>query len=256
MSYLIYIAAAVVIGLLIGFVALSIGWLKKTVLRNIRSKTMGLLSVYDELLEQKSLEIQEAEAEKRRLEAAAMVPEETPIPEDEAPVAAYIPGDMGLGADYRDGNLGGVYRKIRQNFSYRVDELVPELTRKAVQGPGPAERLLQELSWDTVYRLSTLPAEEQIVVLRESLAPEAQQLVEDYNDSAQHFSALEFYDYLRSRAEAEPKPVRLRVSPERWERDEDYPGLEILADEQICEGFQVEAEHQLYDYCIKARELR
>ena len=54
MIYAIYIAAAAVVGVLIGFVVLSVTWLKKTVAKNIRSKTTELISVYDDLLEEKS----------------------------------------------------------------------------------------------------------------------------------------------------------------------------------------------------------
>ena len=32
-------------------------------------------------------------------------------------------------------------------------------------------------------------------------------------------------------------------------------GVEIIPDEGICEGFQLEEKNLLYDYCIKAREL-
>ena len=32
--------------------------------------------------------------------------------------------------------------------------------------------------------------------------------------------------------------------------------VEIIPDEEICEGFQMEADRVLYDYCIKAKELR
>lgn len=46
MIYAIYIAAAAVVGVLIGFVVLSVTWLKRTVAKNIRSKTTELISVY------------------------------------------------------------------------------------------------------------------------------------------------------------------------------------------------------------------
>ena len=63
MVYIIYIAAAVAVGLLIGFVTLSIMWLRKSVSENIRSKTVGLLSIYDDLLEEKSRELTAVESE-------------------------------------------------------------------------------------------------------------------------------------------------------------------------------------------------
>ena len=64
MVYVIYIAAAVAVGLLIGFVTLSILWLRRNVSENIRSKTVGLLSVYDEEEKQQLLDAEPPE--KRR----------------------------------------------------------------------------------------------------------------------------------------------------------------------------------------------
>ena len=180
MVYAIYIAAAAAVGLLIGFVVLSIGWLRKTVSRNIRSKTLGLLSVYDELLEKKS----------RDLAARAAVSEETPgrtdSPVGQGPVtAAQLSAPPSLraselldmaersgGAVYRDREIGGLYLKIRENFSFRLDELLTVLDCSPREWGGPASRLLEQLDYDTVYRLSTISAEEQIQVLKEALPAE------------------------------------------------------------------------------------
>ena len=63
MVYAVYILAAAGVGLLIGFVVLSIALLRKTVSSNIRSKTISLMSVYDELLEQKSRELAQMTAD-------------------------------------------------------------------------------------------------------------------------------------------------------------------------------------------------
>lgn len=36
----------------------------------------------------------------------------------------------------------------------------------------------------------------------------------------------------------------------------EYPdGVEVIVDPDICEGFQIEFNNTLYDYCIKGREL-
>ncbi len=260
MVYAIYIAAAAVIGLLIGFVALSILWLQKTVLHNIRSKTIGLLSVYDELLEEKSRQLLEMEAlelaqQKKAEESQPKIV--VPAAKEGAAVNSTAMLDMaekaGL-ADYRDGKVSELYRLIRKSFSFRVEDLAEELKDPANMRKGPAGRLLEELEWETVYSLSTLPSEEQISVLREVLDVESLELLETYRSGRGRFSVLEFYDALGALADREPKPVKLWVSPEYGELA--LEGVDVIPDREICEGFQVEAEHLLYDYCIKARELR
>ena len=265
MVYMIYIAAAVAVGLLIGFVTLSILWLRRNVSENIRSKTVGLLSVYDELLEQKSRELAAVEAEIEKAGDAQAEKDAAPSPvqpESVEPTAQPLQASEMLnmaersgGAAYRDDAVGGLYRKIRRNFSFQVEELLPSFGTVPVSG-GPAGQLLSQLEFDTVFWLSTLPESDQQAVLRECLPQEGIALLDTYLGSRPAFSALAFYDHLKSLAAAEPKPARLRVPADMTADEVDCGGVRIVPDSEICEGFQLEDGNFLYDYCIKARELR
>ena len=264
MVYMIYIAAAVAVGLLIGFVTLSIIWLRKTVSGNIRSKTVGLLSVYDDLLEEKSREL--AAVEKRIRQSEDSQAKETV--EKEPPQAAPQPSTVPMkasemldmaertgGAAYRDDAVGGLYQKIRSSFSFQLGEILPDLSGTPVSG-GPAGRLLSELEFDTVFRLSTMPEEDQRSILRETLPEEDLPILNAYLESHPTFHMLDFYDNLRSLTDTEPKPVRIRVPAGMVADEVEQGGVQIIPDGDICEGFQLEDDNFLYDYCIKARELR
>lgn len=151
MVYIIYIAAAVAVGLLIGFVTLSIMWLRKSVSENIRSKTVGLLSIYDDLLEEKSRELTAVESEIKKdgdtqteadgapslVRTEASQPVTAPLRASELLNMAERTG----GATYRDDTVGDLYRKVRGNFSFHVGELLPAFGTAPVSG-GPAGRLL------------------------------------------------------------------------------------------------------------------
>lgn len=265
MVYVIYIAAAVAVGLLIGFVTLSILWLRRNVSENIRSKTVGLLSVYDELLEQKSRELAAVEAEIEKTGDAQAEKDAAPsLVQSETAESAAQPlqasellnmAERTGGAAYRDDAVGGLYRKIRRNFSFQVEELLSSFSAAPVSG-GPAGRLLSQLEFDTVFRLSTLPESDQQAVLRECLPQEGIALLDAYLGSHPVFSALAFYDHLKSLAAAEPKPACLRVPADMTADEVDCGGVRVVPDSEICEGFQLEDGNFLYDYCIKARELR
>lgn len=265
MVYVIYIAAAVAVGLLIGFVTLSILWLRRNVSENIRSKTVGLLSVYDELLEQKSRELAAVEAEIEKTGDAQAEKDAAPsLVQSETAESAAQPlqasemlnmAERTGGAAYRDDAVGGLYRKIRRNFSFQVEELLSSFSAAPVSG-GPAGRLLSQLEFDTVFRLSTLPESDQQAVLRECLPQEGIALLDAYLGSHPVFSALAFYDHLKSLAAAEPKPACLRVPADMTADEMDCGGVRVVPDSEICEGFQLEDGNFLYDYCIKARELR
>ena len=77
MRYAVYVAAAAAIGLLIGFVTLSIGWLRKNVMHSIRNKTLSLLDTYDDLLEEKSRELSRLERELSEKEKALAAQQST-----------------------------------------------------------------------------------------------------------------------------------------------------------------------------------
>ena len=265
MVYIIYIAAAVAVGLLIGFVTLSIMWLRKSVSENIRSKTVGLLSIYDDLLEEKSRELTAVESEIKKdgdtqteaggapslVRTEASQPVTAPLRAAELLNMAERTG----GATYRDDTVGDLYRKVRGNFSFHVGELLPAFGTAPVSG-GPAGRLLAQLEFDTVYRLSTMPESDQQTILRECLPQEGVALLDTYLGSHPTFSVLAFYDHLRSLAAEEPKPACLHVPVGTVAAETDCGGVQIIPDSEICEGFQLEDGNFLYDYCIKARELR
>ena len=128
---------------------------------------------------------------------------------------------------------------------------IPEAAR-AVR-PGPATKLLEELSYDTVFRLSTLAGEDQRTVLEESLSGDALELLKDYCGSHAQFQSIAFYDHLQALAALEPQRPRLWVSP--GYRGAVPEGMELIEDPDICEGFQIEAAGSIYDYCVKGREL-
>lgn len=152
MAYAIYIAAAAVIGLLIGFVALSVLWLKSTVMKNIRSRTLGLISVYDELLEEKSRELTELaehdawQSGKAEETEAAAVGRGNISPRTGEGAEALSAAQMlqmterSGGAVYRERTLGSVYRKIRESFAFDPNEILAELEEEKAQTAQKAEK--------------------------------------------------------------------------------------------------------------------
>lgn len=252
-----YIGVALVIGLLIGFVTLSIIWLSKRVSRDIRSKTIDVISSYDALLRKRSQEL--AELEEKLRKTADVAPVETVEPEqtehnDLTGVALLSAAERIGSAAYLDAGVSETYRKIRGGFS--VSPIAALRQVMGVSGDyvqGPASQLLKQLPYETVYRLSTLSEEEQRQLLETTFDDESIALLQAYCESHRRFDAIGFYDYLVAVAEMEPRPPRLRVSPVF---NGPYPpGIEVVVDPDICEGFQIEAGNILYDYCIKGKEL-
>ncbi len=262
MEYIIYIGAALVIGLLIGFVALSVSWLRKTMLRNVRNHTLDLISVYDDLLAQKSMELAELDREiaLRREEDSRQIREVSTDTTQQsisgvAPAVLLAATQRASEAAYRDKAVGDTYHQIRDNFSFRLNEVLSAASAGVSQTMGPAGRLLSEIEFETIYQLSTLPQERQLEVLYECLPQEGIALMEEYLQQHPQFAAFEFYDSLRSRAAEESKAVKVFVPGWAAAGIKARYGADVLVDDTICEGFQLEKGGKLYDYCIKTKEL-
>lgn len=254
-----YVGAAAVVGLLIGFVLLCVIWISRKVSEGIRMKTIDLVSAYDTLLETRSRELAEVE-EKIKQYQNASGPAETEAASVQTsgcvtPSGSILNAAERIGtAAYRDASVSMTYQKIKGAFQTEPTEILRSLQKEAgTQVSGPATLLLAELPYDTVYQLSTLPGEEQSRILRESLNDDALVLLKDYQAAHRNFSAIGFYDYLQAAAAMEPQPPRLRVSPLEQRMCPD--GVEVIVDPDICEGFQIEFNNTLYDFCIKGREL-
>lgn len=254
-----YIGAAAVVGLLIGFVLLCVIWISRKVSDGIRIRTIDLVSAYDVLLEARSRELEEVEAEieQHRKALAEKDDAEGHAKDAECTVSsgALLNAAERIGtAAYRDAALGQTYQRIKGAFRIDPAEILRALENECEsQSAGPATSLLSELSYDTVYQLSTIPGQEQSQLLRECLNEDALALLDDYQATHKAFSAIGFYDYLRAAAAMEPQRPRLRVST--LSKGEYPDGVEVIVDPDICEGFQIEFNNTLYDYCIKGREL-
>lgn len=263
MVYAIYIAAAAVTGILIGLTALSVGFLQKTVTKNIRARTVDLIAVYDALLEEKSNELSALRSQIKETNASM---------QNSAPRQAAVPAsadrNMNSGAilntveriggvAYRDSSAGNLYQTIKENFSFDFDQ-VQEKFCEENWTQGPAGKLLDTLSFDAVYELSALNPDAQIQVLREVLPEDSIALLDQYVQQKGQFRIIEFYDYLKAAAWTEPQPARMRMSQSAAQKVQsacNKPGIEVIADDSICEGYQIEMRHVLHDYSIRTGEL-
>lgn len=251
-----YIGAAAVIGLLICFVTLCIIWLSKRVSAGIRNKTVDMISAYDVLLEKRSRELAALEEQIRQKEEQKdqdiQSRQEQPA---EVNSAALSSAQRIAMASYRESAVGQTYRKIRMAFSMDPERALHRIVGKNTLPPeGPATRLLRSLEYATVYSLSTLSEEQQYQLLQSTLDREALELLDAFCKTSTHFGAIAFYDYLQAVADMEPQRPCLRV-PVGYTGPRPA-GAKIVEDQDICEGFQIEVNNQLYDYCIKGRELR
>ena len=254
-----YIGAAVAVGALIGLTALSVSRIANQVTENVRERSVYLLSFYDELIRQKREKLQEIE---QKIEEKGGEIEERAVTAAQgaesasAPVADVMKTiEQISSSEYMDSTAASAYRQIRKGFSRDVLKTLDSLNISPEgRGEGRATKLVNSLSGDSIYKLSVYPQEVQQELLEEILQGEDLELLDEYKGNTKSFNAIGFYDWLKSRAASEPGRIKLYVS--KTEEAGEYPDyVDVTVDEDICEGFIIEADNTVYDYCIKGKEI-
>lgn len=261
-----YILLAVLTIAVIVFIALTLKWLAYRVTSSIRERSIELIGTYDELLSKKSGELERLNREIREKESllkAGAAQEEAEL------VAAGQNGNGEEGSQYtvlnaveragtarsRDKATAGIYRTIRGNFCYEPEEVLDSVSAEmSGRREGVATAVLRELDYGMIFKLSTLPSEEQYRILYESVFDDAVPLLEEYMGLHDTFDSIGFYDFLKMKASAEAAPLKVIV-PEGSGDISFGDHVDVEEDSQIVEGFLVEADNVVYDYSIRESEI-
>lgn len=225
-------------------------------LENVRRKTVDLISVYDELLEKKSEELAVLESDKTAGLAKADNNRLDKSTELDAPVINA--GLVGLAPPpkYRDSAVADLYGTIRESFSFNTEDVNSALKNISQRRSDGKAHYEQMLDYETAFRLSSLPSEEQREILEECLSGLESEFLQEYLACERPFSALEFFDLLQEKAQMHDGRVVVRV-PEHMASFTLLNDCDAVIeyDEGICEGFIIEKDGRLYDYSVKSREL-
>lgn len=254
-----YIGIVIMAVILIGFVTLSIFWVVRSVGKSIRGKTLDIISQYDGLIEAQSLELtrlHNLETTHTQAPKADVTPvSTTTVQTNVAPMFIMNTAERISTTAYTDHTVGQLYTQIRNAFTATPQEIFAQLPNQGVGGSGgPASHLLEQLTFDTVFELSTLDPATQLSLLEEAVPQEAQSLLQAYQVSVKQFNSLDFYRHLQDLAQLEPRPTVIRVP--RGQQVTNRPANSIIMeDDELCEGMEIEVGNVLYDFCIKAREI-
>jgi hypothetical protein len=227
-------------------------------------------NVYDDLLENKELELKallaKIEAERARLaeaEAAAAAPGAgSAARQGTANVFALMRGR------YMDKDFTSGYQALRNRFEVDKAEAV-ETVRLAEKRPVPrggaaaanaARELLESVDLDTRYRLALLERDKAFGILLTAVmgttAADAAKrvLVESYimNESG---DIVDFFNWLEYRAFTDSAELVVRTG----NPDEDAlaygRGVVTQYDPDVCEGVYVITGGRMHDFSIKSREI-
>jgi hypothetical protein len=216
--------------------------------------------VFDDLIRKKQEQLQTLQAEIADLQVART--EQTvraAVAREQAP--DFLEIKQGL---YTDDNFASEYRIIRDNFQIDTaacvrDSLarighVGEDDEKRAERARNAQSILDEITLDSAYELSTLSSSAQLDILSEMLTPAQQELVREYCDSVTEFQSYRFLFWLKDYVFAHGDTVLVFTS----NPGEDFSGMDSRIvterDDSICEGIYLLSKGRKFDYSIRNRE--
>ncbi len=247
----VFIAVAIVLAALDGFVFLILKRLVTTTGKSIRRGVIRQLGAYDALFAAKSIELaqmQQKTKTPKKNTAAATEEVETAKGQN----TALIPP-----ARYRGEGFTRGYHEIRKGFSVDEKAVFEKIKGRPADKADDefvknADSLLSRLGFDALYALSSLGAEEQLEVCLETCSDGEKKIIGEYMKLHERFDAAEFASSLRNERDRRDNTIYIRTPS--GARNE-FDGAAVSEDPSICEGITLIKHGVLYDYSITEREI-
>ena len=162
-------------------------------------------------------------------------------------------------AHYVDRKFFENYRTAKDLMAVLDKKAIVEEVQRQVSYHGDRARyaqlcdLIGTLNFDTVYQLETVPAEEQLQVLDETLKEKQHELFLEYVKGLEkplNFSVLSFLDWLRLQRSEEDPTLYVYTGEKQDNLDHMASNVKTCYDENICEGVRLVYQNQVYDYSI------
>ena len=162
-------------------------------------------------------------------------------------------------AHYVDRKFFENYRTAKDLMAVLDKKAIVEEVQRQVSYHGDRARyaqlcdLMDTLNFDTVYQLETVPAEEQLQVLDETLKEKQHELFLEYVKGLEkplNFSVLSFLDWLRLQRSEEDPTLYVYTGEKQDNLDHMASNVKTCYDENICEGVRLVYQNQVYDYSI------
>ncbi len=233
--------------------------LSKNTTKAIAEKTVELVSVYDELLNNKSEELEKAREELQYIEEKlknCSANEQGFNGEAKNEQKVQDRRKIRMAPSFLSDNFCDSYNAVRENFECDLNEIIskhPEISRVTNTATDNLKNFYNEIPFETFYDMSFLQEEEQISLIKDACLDDVTSFVSEYIENSNSFNSLDFYTYLCDVIEKDEQYFKIRVSP-NIEIPKDFV-YDVQVDDSICEGVQVEINHKLFDYSINKKEI-
>ncbi len=255
MSEIILVIALLVIAIAVIFLVLAV--FSREAERNLKSNVSDRITIYDDLIEEKQARLEAVQNRVDTLEKRLRELEESEELRTVPTGQMFFTRTTG----YCSPDLKRDYRDMREHFSFDRRGLVKDFLASYVVPDTKHEYemiddLCNTLSGDLCYRLLAFDSDEQFEALNDSFDEDGKKLLEAYVEERGQFDTTDRFVYwLSCRRDRLDPSIVVRTA----ERDDDFSDLSPLVktvyDSGLCEGIQIIAGRQLYDYGIHRSEL-
>jgi hypothetical protein len=255
----IFIAVVAILAVMDGFFFLILWGMVATVRRFARNNALRQAGILDELVFNKETTLQDLDkkiAAKRALLESNLT---APLKEGTS-TALEAPDYQALSIGfYKDADFINEYRTLRENFVFDSRQVVQKVLEKIPSTVDPraavAQSILDQMSAEDVYQLSTLETEDQLRLLKEEFNGDQRALLDEYMGTETYFECYEFISWLRQYVFEKGPGIAVRTSHEQERFDSLDERIQTSYDDTLCEGLTIRANGRLYDFSIQNREI-
>ena len=167
----------------------------------------------------------------------------------------YVVADNINETSYKNSDFKNDYKVLKEEMSFNKQDVIKDVIRNEDDGLSVlgkiAIRLKDGISFDTIYKLSTLSSDEQLNVLESSFDPNEKLILNQYlKQNKNSFNSIEFFDYVNQVAKMEDPNFYVKTG---WKND-DFNNIDrkvvTVYDEEITEGVKIVHKDKVYDYSI------
>ncbi len=253
----VFIAVAVVLVLMIGFLFVSLRGITRRLGKEAQSNAIRQVDLFDDLIAKKEAELQSVNMRLAFLKKNAH-PHERVVREPQKRPQESIYFEV-LQSDFIDRNLFDYYREIKKAFDVNKEAYLRSVLAEHedfARGANPEYgRIAEMFSFDARFKLLTLEDDDQQQLLRQVLSAAQQRLLDTFIEEDGAYSGLGFFDWLEAKAAVNRTDIVVRTGC----CGEDYAcvdsRIKTVVDTGICEGVQVALGNTLYDYSIQDMEI-
>lgn len=249
------IAALLVMALMVTFTFIILRMISINAGNKIRDNVVSQVQSYDNLIDMKASELQELQKqivlEKEKLSGTKEMPTQVQ--------PTFVGTTTPSLADYRHYDFANDYAKLKEKLSYQYKNVVKEIyqTNNIEEDKDyikTLNSLIDKLSFENVYKISSLDSEEQLEIIKEIVNEKEMLVLEKFLDNKQ-FDCISLYQWLYMQRKLHDVQICVKVTDKEKKTQGYGEIISVEYDHTLCEGFQVFVGNKMYDYGVCKYEL-